>query len=166
MKEILRYLAYHLLRQLDGRGGIRGYYRALLGDVQLVKIHSYPKHIPARGCIVRVRHSWNVRIIFYRDPFFFFFFFFSFFFFFLRDLGTSDPSKWRSWPATTPNLLHFSFWQSFHFVAEKLKNEFFSSGFPRHRKCIDKIDVSDLNYKYKIILWISAHISKEKSISR
>ena len=81
MKEILRYLAYHLLRQLDGRGGIRGYYRALLGDVQLVKIHSYPKHIPARGCIVRVRHSWNVRIIFYRDPFFFFFFFFFFFLF-------------------------------------------------------------------------------------
>ena len=80
MKEILRYLAYHLLRQLDGRGGIRGYYRALLGDVQLVKIHSYPRHIPARGCIVRVRHSWNVRIIFYRDPFFFFFFFFFFLF--------------------------------------------------------------------------------------
>lgn len=116
MKEILRYLAYHLLRQLDGRGGIRRYYRAWLGDVQLVKIHSYPRHILAKGCIARGKHLWNVRIIFYRDPFFFFY----------EYVGSVKVAQLTG---HSPNLLHFCR-ESFHFVAEKLKNEFSRVDFP------------------------------------
>lgn len=136
MKEILRYLAYHLSRQLDGRGGIRGYYRARLGDVQLVKIHSYPRHIPAKGCTVRGRHSWNVGIIFYRDPFFLF----------TRPCYVGFVKV--TWLAGHfPNLLHFCR-ESFHFVAEKLKNEFSRVDFPDIENVSTKsIDVSDLNCK-------------------
>lgn len=108
-----------------------------------------PEAHPRERMYSQGRHSWNVGIIFYRDPFFLF----------TRPCYVGFVKV--TWLAGHfPNLLHFCR-ESFHFVAEKLKNEFSRVDFPDIESVSTKsIDVSDLNCKG----WISTHISKEKSV--